>query len=141
MTAKEWLARGCGITAEIELLRTERDKLYTALTNVTPRLRTDKVQTSRRDTTTEMMAKYADYGRLLDERMTELVRVKTEITEVIYRLSDSAERRILFLRYVQDRSWGEIAAAVGYERRYTFRLYAKALKKIDEILEKDTKRH
>lgn len=141
MTAKEYLERGCGIRREIELLHEERNKVYSVITSSTVRLKADKVQASRRDTATENMAKYADYGREIDGKLAQLAAVKTEIVDVIYKLDDSVQRQILLMRYIQGRSWSEIAGAVGYERRYVFKIYAKALKKIDDILEKDTKRH
>jgi len=69
----------------------------------------------------------------------ELTAVRSETLSVINELEDSVQRRILIMRHIRLDSWSEISAAVGYERSYVFRLYAKALKKIDKILKEATK--
>ena len=64
----------------------------------------------------------------------ELISLKADITHMIKRVSNRAERTILEKRYLCFDTWEQISADMGYSIQHTFRLHDKALKEIDGFL-------
>lgn len=64
----------------------------------------------------------------------ELISLKADITHMIKRVSNRAERTILEKRYLCFDTWEQISVDMGYSIQHTFRLHDKALKEIDGFL-------
>ncbi len=60
-----------------------------------------------------------------------LIRLKKEIAETISTLQNDKFRTILEDRYLNYKSWSEIAEKMGYSTRSAYRLHDIALKKVD----------
>lgn len=59
---------------------------------------------------------------------------KADITHMIKRVANRAERTILEKRYLCFDTWEQISVDMGYSIQHTFRLHDKALKEIDGFL-------
>jgi len=67
----------------------------------------------------------ADIERLLD--------LKKEILWTINKLNDVSQQLILEMKYINGKSWEDVARNLGFDHRWILRLHGKALKEIDEI--------
>lgn len=76
------------------------------------------------------------YENILLGLKSELWHKKMEIIETISGVPSAECNRILYLRYVECKTWEEIAVDIGYTWRHTIRLHGDALKMVGEILDK-----
>lgn len=58
-----------------------------------------------------------------------------KIIAVIHKLNNSDWERVLYLRYMSDKDYEEIAEAMGYSVSHVMRLRREALNKIEQIME------
>ena len=65
-----------------------------------------------------------------------MIAMKEQGKELIGRLSDPQEQAILYNRYINAMSWRRICKTMNYSWSGLFKLEHRALKHIDEILEK-----
>lgn len=135
MTAKDWLQRAMYTDNEIKQLIAERDRAFVKATSPNQNIGGDKVQTSRRNISEEKFSSYAAYSELIEKRIDELYKIKYEILQAINSLDDSILRSILIARYINFKTWEEIAENLHYACRHIMRLHAKALIKINDVIE------
>lgn len=88
----------------------------------------DRVSASKGNTSMQTVDKIVDLQAEIDKEITELVDMIAEIHAKIERLSDPAEKAVLTERYINGRSWEEIAGIVGYTVRQTLNIHGRALK-------------
>ena len=62
--------------------------------------------------------------------------ISREITQIIKSVPSFEYKTILELRYLTFKSWNEIATLMNYDVRYVYKMHGRALKKIDELLER-----
>lgn len=140
MTAKEWLGRGYKIDKEINALLEEREEAFATACKVTaPPCDAEKVSATSGNGSERRFIKYSDYSRLIDCRIDELYRIKSEIMTVIALIDNNIYRTLLIMRYVQFKTWEEIAECMGYSDKWlrTY-LHQKALKKCEICLKRWT---
>lgn len=137
MTAKEylnqayWLDRRINSKLEqISALRETATKA-TSVMNDTPVSHSRNVQSMQ-----ETIAKIVDMEHELDREIDALVDLKREITQIIKSVPSFEYKTILELRYLTFKSWSEIATLMNYDVRYVYKMHGRALKKIDELLER-----
>ena len=127
---KKWLSRAYGIDEEINLLKAEKSRIYsTAAGGIGFTVR---ISPKNIDSAGYRMKKYAEYTALIDNKIAELMSVKSEIYKVISKVSDNAERKVLFCRYVLFMRWEKIAESLNYEERQIYRIHDKAIKDVSE---------
>ena len=134
MTIKEWLNRGYKLDDEINSLLKEQQEAFSKAIGVNYSA-TEKVQTSKRNTSEDRLINYASYSELIDNRVDELYAVKQEILQVINKVNDSVLRTLLIKRYINFQTWEEIACGMNYSYRQICRLHGKALSKIRDVIE------
>lgn len=134
MTTKEWLNRGYRIDTEINALIKERDKALLAATSATVNPGSERVQTSRRNTSEDKFVNYAAYEETINKRIDELYAVKNEILQAINEVKSDTLRKLLILRYIEFEKWGAIAEKLHYDKRQAYRLHGKALRDVEKIL-------
>lgn len=134
MTTKEWLNRGYKIDAEINALLGEQQRALLLATNAVANTEGEKVQTSKRNTTEDKFIAYASYSELINKRIDELYKIKTEIMRAINRVKDGRLRQLLILRYIKFEKWEQIADNLNYSREWiTKALHPRALMAIEKI--------
>lgn len=135
MTVKEWLLRARSIDKYIRALRSERETVYERATSATARGQSERVQEGGKNGAERLMIKYAEYGKLIDEQVDRLIRVKTEIAEAISKMDDYTLAALLLNRYIRFMTWEEIAEEMNYSYMHICRLHGKALEKIKDVIE------
>ena len=136
MTVKEWLNRGWELDKEInQLLQSQREAL-TRATKTTCTSADEKVQTSKNNTTENKFVSYAEYSDMADKRIDELYEIKKEILAAVKELEDSTLRTLLIARYINFKTWEQIAAEMHYSYKHTVHiLHPKALLKLKDVIE------
>ena len=119
MTVKEWLNRGYRIDCEINALLSEREKAFNLACKVSaPPCDSERVSTSGGNGSEQRFIKYADYSRLINQRVDELYEIKREILTVISRVESNTYRTLLTMRYVQFATWESIAESMKYSEKW-----------------------
>ena len=139
MDIEKWLNRGYKLNLEInELLRAQQYALLSA-TDTVAAPSGEKVQTSRKNTSEQRFINYAEYSKLIDDRIDELYALRKEILETINRVDDSVSRTLLIGRYINFKTWERISEDMHYSREWiTKKLYPKAIKEISKIVYKSS---
>lgn len=134
MTARQWLGRGDSARKKIAALRETKEKLYAEVTGTTPGYAGDVVMHAGES---RKMEKYAEVSEALDAEEARLLEICRETVEVIRQVEDQRYYRLLLYRYVEGLSWTEVAERMGYVYYHvTARLHPKAIKAVQEILER-----
>lgn len=81
------------------------------------------------------MVQYVDLEKKIDERVDELHMVKVEILNAINTVPDCTLRTLLIERYINFKTWEQIAVNLNYTYRQTVRLHGRALEIIKDVIE------
>lgn len=134
MTARQWLGRGDSARKKIAALRETKEKLYAEVTGTTPGYAGDVVMHKGES---RKMEKYAEVSEALDAEEARLLEICRETVEVIRQVEDQRYYRLLLFRYVEGRSWTEVAERMGYTFVHVTRnLHPAALGEVDKLLKK-----
>lgn len=120
------LAQGLGSANFVEVLNPRTGRTESAVM--------DRVQTSSKADAADIIAKVIDTEEKLAQRRAYALRLLMEIEEVVGKVEDPTERRLLHLRYIQGEKWERIAEDLGRTERWVYRLHGRALKAVFEIL-------
>ena len=79
--------------------------------------------------------KIADLEKSVKDDLTELVKIKTEIEDIIKKVKETKYRQLLELRYICNKKWEDVANAMYYSEGHVKNcLHSQALKKVENIL-------
>lgn len=132
MTTKEWLNRGRNLNEEINALIKAKEKALYDACNVSIAYDKERVQTSQYNSSEMKFSKFADYSKAIDDRIDELYRIKQEILNAIYEVKNSTYRTLLIERYINFKTWEQIAVKINYDYYHVIKhLHPKALKAIN----------
>lgn len=137
MTVQQWLKRGYNLNKEINTLMQEREAAFALATNASaPPSDREYVDGSQLNTTEIYYIQYIEYGRQLDEMLNKLYQVKQEIISFIESIENPTYRTLLFMRYIQCKTWEGIAEELDYSVSWLLRrgcgLRDRALKAAEE---------
>lgn len=76
------------------------------------------------------VARLEQLEQLIDGKLGKLQELRTEIENVIGRVDDSLQRRLLHLRYIDGMKWEEVAVFMNYSWRQIHYCHSDALNKI-----------
>ena len=137
MTAKEYLSQAKYLDARINSKIRQVADLNALATNTTSALTGMPRNPSHgRSTMADCVAKIVDLQAEINADIDELVDLKRDILETIKGLKNMECQTILERRYLCFESWEKIAAGMGYDLRYLFKLHGKALDEVQSILAK-----
>lgn len=88
----------------------------------------DRVAASKGNTSMQTVDKIVDLQAEIDKEIAELVDMIAEVHAKIERLLDPTEKAVLTERYINGRSWEEIAEIINYSERNTKYIHGRALK-------------
>lgn len=125
MSTKEWLMRAWHIDREIDAMLMARRKAYERCTSVTTRPR-EVIVSSSYDPDTAVVA-LLNIETLIDQRVDKLTQIKAEILGAIEAVPDCTLRTLLIDRYINFKTWEQIAVDMGYSWRQVIRLHGEAL--------------
>ena len=133
MTVKEWLNRGYRLDKEINALLREQKRALDLATKTTAPADGEKVQTSKSNISEARFINYADYKKLIDDRIAELYAIKQEIITAINSVGDNTLRQLLIHRYIEFKHWEKIAEDMNYSYVHVVHtLHPKALSAISK---------
>ena len=78
----------------------------------------------------DVVAKIVDAERELDMQIDHMLALKAEIRDTIARVSDERMRVLLELRYLNGRTWEDVAEQMNYTTRNIYNLHSAALKAV-----------
>ena len=120
------------INSKAEQLKDLRNMVY----NISGNENNERVQTSKRvDKIGDIMSKIVDLENELDNDIDKLVDLKAEVTKRIDEIPDMECRLLLMLRYLNFKTWEEIAEKMGYSRQWVNKIHGRALNSLQKLLE------
>lgn len=128
MTTKDWLNRARYIDKELDALMSARQAAYMACIATTPKLRADIVSCQKDPH--EKLERFAELNVKVDDKMCDLLSVKQEILDAIWTVEDSTYRVLLTERYVNLKTWEQIAVEMNYSYMQVCRIHGKALAEV-----------
>ena len=131
MTAKEYLRRAYKLNEEIDQLEAAKHKMFNRITSITPKYNSDTVSGTKDP---HKYDAYAQFAAEIDNRVDELVSIKSDILNTIKKVKDAKLRTLLIARYINFMTFEGIAVMMNYDWRHIMRLHSAALKAIDEVL-------
>ncbi len=142
MKAKEYLSQAIWLDRIINNKLEQKEKLEALAERVTADFSRERVSGGMGATSPmeDVTVKLIDLGNEINADIDRLLELKKEILSVINKIRDYRYRLILEMRYINGKSWDDVAIETGYDIRTIFRLHGKALDKIDEILKKGTEK-
>lgn len=134
VTAKEYLRQYKLMTARIRNrehdlaeLREEREAISINLDGMPH-------GTSLSDKTARLAAQLADAEEEIIELRSEAWSIRMEIVRTLNRIQTPEYNTLLYLRYIEGKTWEQIAVEMHYTFRHTTRLHGDALREVDAIL-------
>ena len=131
MTAKEYLRRAYKLNEEIDQLEAAKHKMFSRITSITPKYNGDTVSGTKDP---HKYDAYAQFAAEIDNRVDELVSIKSDILNTIKKVGDAKLRTLLIARYINFMTFEGIVVMMNYDWRHIMRLHSAALKAVDEVL-------
>lgn len=124
---KQWLYRAWNMRRELEALEDAKAMQFERATSITPKYNGQSGSGSKNP---HKMDGYSTISILAEAKRKEFEQIRNETTRVIQSMKDQNERAVLIQRYVNFRSWEDIAKCVHYSERKTFNIHREGLKNI-----------
>lgn len=134
MTTKEWFSRGRRLDKHINSLLETRDRLYAQATSTTPKLSGEVVDGTRDPHKFDSLMVMED---MIDREIDKLYDIKQEILAVVLQLEDFRYRDVLMKRYVDIKTWEQIAVEMNYGWTQVHNLHGSALGAASELIPKE----
>ena len=131
MTAKQFLNRARRIDREISQLLELQQHTRDRLTNITQTLTADIVSGSHDP---HRFDKLAELESEIDNKVDDLVAVKTEIYRTLCKLPDRNQRLVLIAYYLDMTTWEQIAVNMNYSYQHIMWIRKKAIEEVDAII-------
>ena len=131
MTAKEYLRRAYKLNEEIDQLETAKHEMFSRITSITPDYNGDTVSGTKDP---HKYDAYAQFAAEIDNRVDELINIKSDILNTINKVEDAKLRTLLIARYINFMTFESIAVMMNYDWRHIMRLHSDGLKAVDEVL-------
>jgi DNA-directed RNA polymerase specialized sigma subunit len=127
MTAKEYLQQYRNADREINAKLDQIHRLRELATKTTSILTPDKVQTQSQNKTEIIVAKIVDLKREVDAEIDGLAKIKRRVENAINQVPDGKCRGVLKRRYINGKTWEQIAVAFNMSYFGVCKLHGRAL--------------
>lgn len=134
MTAKEYLRQYRLMTARIRNREHDLAELREERESISINLDGMPHGTSLSDKTARLAAQLADAEEEIIELRSEAWSIRMEIVRTLNRIQTPEYNTLLYLRYIEGKTWEQIAVEMHYTFRHTTRLHGDALREVDAIL-------
>ena len=135
MNAKEFFENIRRIDRRIQNLQLLHEHYMDMACRATSRAEATRLSgTSQRSRVADYGVKLVDLERELQQEIEQLYETRRIASAAMNSLSDQRLRDVVELRYFRGYPWDKIARPMGYERRYVWRLNARALQALQERL-------
>ena len=133
-TTKEWLNNARKLSDEVEQLKYAKEKAYNDACRTSIGYGDERVQTSKINSSEQKFTIYAEYSSLLSQKIEELEKYQTRVLMAIYLIDNVVLRTLLIARYINCKTWEQIAEDMGYSDKWVKTgLHSKALKALEDI--------
>lgn len=134
MTAKEYLRQYKLMTARIRNREHDLAELREERESISINLDGMPHGTSLSDKTARLAAQLADAEEEIIELRSEAWSIRMEIVRTLNRIQTPEYNTLLYLRYIEGKTWEQIAVEMHYTFRHTTRLHGDALREVDAVL-------
>lgn len=118
----------------------ERLRLKEMLTKITPTLKDDVVSGGgSQDKLADAMAKIIDLEAEIDRDIDRYVDAKRDVSGTLDKLTDPDQLKVLHMRYVQHKTWEQIACDMNMTYRNVCYIHGKGLQAVNEIMKGEKK--
>ena len=117
---------------EINQLEAEKQRLVDGVIGSTKVNAMPKPQNSNGDVTADTAARMADLATLTAHKLNQAVRLKLQIEQAISKL-EPQERVLMRARYLEGKSWEQVAVDMHYTYRRVTQIHGKILEGISGI--------
>lgn len=124
MTAKEILCQVRTLGLEINQLNSHIEDLY-ELTGV---VYSDLPKGESKNDLSDKVARIIELREMWDEKVDRFADLKTLAIKLLLQVDNPMYRQVLTMRYLDFKSWDEIAAILGYDLNYLYNAHGRALK-------------
>ncbi|MBQ9914559.1 MAG: DUF1492 domain-containing protein [Clostridia bacterium] len=131
MDVKDWLARGRVAKLEIQALLAARQEAF-RLACLPALGNGERVQVSRENRQEDKMVALVSLEEEIDRRVENLYKILEEISRAVADVEDPSHRILLTERYINFKTWEQVADSMGYDLRWVYRLHKKAVDAIAE---------
>lgn len=139
MNAKEYLSQAFQLDQRINSKLEQVSMLRDLALKTTSVLQDDKVQNTKQQSPMESaLVKLICLEEEINDDIDQLIDLKRELATFVSEIENHSYRLLLELRYLSGSTWEEVAAIMGYDVRWVYRLHRKALKEATERLENNT---
>jgi len=138
--ATAWLTRARDMRKRLDALQESKQKAYDKARSSTAPLRLGAAAKGKAVQADGKAVQYVHYSDEVDRQIARLEQVRAEILNVIAQVEDNTLAALLIEYYVNNKTWYEAAAALGYSYRHTIQQKRPAaLRTVAALLKVDTK--
>ena len=134
MTAKEYLRRVRHLDSTISAKLEQIETLHAQVTKTTSVLSDMPRSGGEQDRLAKTIAKIVDLKKKLRDEIEEYIELKEEAIELIDSMSDGRHRLVLTYRYINGKTWEEIAVEMHYTYKWVHVLHGQALADFENVL-------
>jgi len=131
---KDYLSKIKHIDSDIRSRQSELDQLRQTIALKTSTIKAEVIQETRQGAFDERYMKLIEQAEEINVKIDELVDEKIKVSNSIDLLDDRVSRIILREKYINLKSFEEIAKVLGYEPRHITRLHGTALVQFKLVL-------
>ena len=130
MTKKEFLRQYLDLSREIDAKLEEVSRYRALATKVTQTLAPDKVQCTQGNKMESIIAKLVDLEKEVDAEIDRMTEIRGAVVAAIANVPNSKYRTLLRHRYINGKTWEQIAVEMHYSYMHVCRLHGEALDKL-----------
>lgn len=141
MKVKKYLSQALWLDQRINSKLEQLETLRALVVKVTANLTEAKVSggNNTKSHIENTIAKIVDLEKEINNDIDRLVDIKAEIMETISRVDDPICQLLLEMRYINGKSWDEVAIALGYSDSGIRKIHGRALKEIEVFVKSAVK--
>ena len=132
MTAKQYLYQVRNIDREIDVKLEVLSRMRERALSITQNYEKDGAQSSGDPHKYDSIVELNDY---IDRKVDELAAKKIEVQATIDKIQDERQRSVLTSYFLNSNTWEQTAVSLGYSYQHIRRLYKKALKSVEALLD------
>jgi DNA-directed RNA polymerase specialized sigma subunit len=137
MNAKQYLRRIRFLDKTISAKLEQIEILHAQVTKTTSVLSDMPRSGGEQDGLAKTIAKIVDLKKGLRDEIEEYIELKEEAIKLIDSMSDGRHRLVLTYRYINGKTWEEIAVEMHYTYQWVHRLHGQALIEFEKVLKSD----
>ena len=130
VTKKEFLNQYRNAEREIAIKLDEIVRLREMATKVTQVLTPDKVKGGMENCREESIAKIVDMEKEIGASIDNLKKIREQVECAINAIPDANQRDVLRLRYLNGKTWEQIAVQLEFSYQWVCKLHGRALQNI-----------